>query len=152
MYAQNHIVNWFVIYHILDIRKTAVYEWYQTLPLLTKGPAPRLLSTCCITSLKCLSSVRTPCWPMQSSQQEQCDCRWRVLTGLLHNITLFFMITGHTKFSPDWCFWEVHVRWFHICVSILTKYRVTCTFYYIHVYEVQKIYLQIPAYEDWRAT
>ena len=29
---------------------------------------------------------------------------WRVLTGLHQNITLSFMITGHTKFSPDWCF------------------------------------------------
>ena len=29
---------------------------------------------------------------------------WRVLTGLHTSITLSFMITGHTKFSPDWCF------------------------------------------------
>ena len=29
---------------------------------------------------------------------------WRVLTGLHQNITLSFMIAGHTKFSPDWCF------------------------------------------------
>ena len=29
---------------------------------------------------------------------------WRVLTGLHDNITLSFMIAGHTKFSPDWCF------------------------------------------------
>ena len=29
---------------------------------------------------------------------------WRVLTGLYKNIILSFMITGHTKFSPDWCF------------------------------------------------
>ena len=29
---------------------------------------------------------------------------WRVLTGLHNNITLSFMIAGHTKFSPDWCF------------------------------------------------
>jgi len=27
-----------------------------------------------------------------------------VLTGLHNNITLSFMIAGHTKFSPDWCF------------------------------------------------
>ena len=26
---------------------------------------------------------------------------WRVLT---RNITLSFMVAGHTKFSPDWCF------------------------------------------------
>ena len=29
---------------------------------------------------------------------------WCVLTGVHQNITLSFMITGHTKFSPDWCF------------------------------------------------
>ena len=29
---------------------------------------------------------------------------WRVLTGLHNNITLSFMVAGHTKFSPDWCF------------------------------------------------
>ena len=29
---------------------------------------------------------------------------WRVLTGLHENITLSFMVAGHTKFSPDWCF------------------------------------------------
>ena len=29
---------------------------------------------------------------------------WHVLTGLHKNITLSFMVTGHMKFSPDWCF------------------------------------------------
>ena len=29
---------------------------------------------------------------------------WRVLTGRHKKITLSFMITGHTKFSCDWCF------------------------------------------------
>ena len=29
---------------------------------------------------------------------------WRVLTGLHQTISLHFMITGHTKFSPDACF------------------------------------------------
>ena len=29
---------------------------------------------------------------------------WRVLTELHKNITLSFMITGHMKFLPDWCF------------------------------------------------
>ena len=29
---------------------------------------------------------------------------WRVLAGLHNSITLSFMISGHTKFSPDWCF------------------------------------------------
>ena len=29
---------------------------------------------------------------------------WRVLTGLHHSIRFHFLITGHTKFSPDACF------------------------------------------------
>lgn len=29
---------------------------------------------------------------------------YRVMTGLHTEITLSFMIAGHTKFSPDWCF------------------------------------------------
>ena len=29
---------------------------------------------------------------------------WRVMTGQHKHITLSFMIPGHTKFSPDWCF------------------------------------------------
>ena len=29
---------------------------------------------------------------------------WRVMTGQHDEITLSFMIPGHTKFSPDWCF------------------------------------------------
>ena len=29
---------------------------------------------------------------------------WRVLVVLLKRITLSFLIVGHPKFSPDWCF------------------------------------------------
>jgi hypothetical protein len=29
---------------------------------------------------------------------------WRVVTGLHRNITLSFLVVGHTKFAPDWCF------------------------------------------------
>ena len=29
---------------------------------------------------------------------------WRVLTGRHRSITLSFLIAGHTKFAPDWCF------------------------------------------------
>ena len=29
---------------------------------------------------------------------------WRVLTGRHSSITYFFLVVGHTKFSPDWCF------------------------------------------------
>ena len=29
---------------------------------------------------------------------------WRVLTNRHSSITLSFLVVGHTKFSPDWCF------------------------------------------------
>ena len=29
---------------------------------------------------------------------------WRVLTGRHSEVTLSFLVVGHTKFSPDWCF------------------------------------------------
>ena len=29
---------------------------------------------------------------------------WRVLTGRHTSITLSFLVVGHTKFAPDWCF------------------------------------------------
>ena len=37
---------------------------------------------------------------------------YRVMTGLHDVITLSFLITGHTKFSPDWCFslWKKKYR------------------------------------------
>ena len=46
------------------------------------------------------------------SGQNQNSCMmqylmWRVLTGHHKNITLSFLLTGHTKFSCDWCFGQV---------------------------------------------
>jgi len=29
---------------------------------------------------------------------------WRVLVGLNHEIKMSFLLVGHTKFAPDWCF------------------------------------------------
>jgi hypothetical protein len=29
---------------------------------------------------------------------------WRVMKGLHRKITISFLVVGHTKFSPDWCF------------------------------------------------
>ena len=29
---------------------------------------------------------------------------WRVLVGLNQSITISFLLVGHTKFAPDWCF------------------------------------------------
>ena len=36
---------------------------------------------------------------------------WRVLTGLHKRMTLSFMMVGHTKFSPDWCFGLIKQKW-----------------------------------------
>ena len=44
---------------------------------------------------------------------------WRVLTGLHHSIGLHFMITGHTKFSPDACFGLIKRKFRRTDVSLL---------------------------------
>ena len=44
---------------------------------------------------------------------------WRVMTGLHHTISLHFMITGHTKFSPDACFGLVKRKFRKTAVSSL---------------------------------
>ena len=45
---------------------------------------------------------------------------WRVMTGLHTEITLSFMIPGHTKFSPDWCFGLLKKRYRRTKVGGLT--------------------------------
>ena len=44
---------------------------------------------------------------------------WRVLSGLHQSITLSFMMVGHTKFSPDWCFGLLKQRYKKTFVSSL---------------------------------
>ena len=44
---------------------------------------------------------------------------WRVLTGLHQSIRLHFMITGHTKFSPDTCFGLIKRKFRRTDVSCL---------------------------------
>ena len=44
---------------------------------------------------------------------------WRVMTGLHHEITMSFMLVGHTKFSPDWCFGLFKERYQRTFVSSL---------------------------------
>ena len=44
---------------------------------------------------------------------------WRVMTGLHHTINLHFMITGHTKFSPDACFGLIKRKFRKTAVSCL---------------------------------
>ena len=45
---------------------------------------------------------------------------WRVMTGQHDQITLSFMIPGHTKFSPDWCFGLLKKRYRRTKVGGLT--------------------------------
>ena len=46
-------------------------------------------------------------------------CAWRVLSGLHESITMSFMLVGHTKFSPDWCFGLLKQRFRRTFVSSL---------------------------------
>ena len=77
---------------------------------------------------------------------------WRVLTGLHRTITLSFMVVGHTKFAPDWCFGLIKQRYRRTNVSCLDDImRVVDSS--AHVNEVQLVGTQegdiiVPTY-DW---
>ncbi len=44
---------------------------------------------------------------------------WRTIHKLHHFVTLNFMISGHTKFGPDWCFGLRKQKYRHTCVLTL---------------------------------
>ena len=44
---------------------------------------------------------------------------WRVLTGFNERIEISFMLVGHTKFAPDWCFGLLKQRFRHTNVGCL---------------------------------
>lgn len=44
---------------------------------------------------------------------------WRVMTGLHHAIEYNFLLAGHTKFSPDWCFGLVKQKAWKTFISSL---------------------------------
>lgn len=48
-------------------------------------------------------------------------CAWRVAVGLHKSITLNFLITGHTKFAPDWCFGLLKQAFRRHAVSSITE-------------------------------
>ena len=61
------------------------------------------------------------CWAHSSGMGDVCMplsvCRymlfyliWRTLHGLHRSISLNFMVAGHTKFAPDWCFGLLKMR------------------------------------------
>ena len=46
---------------------------------------------------------------------------WRVINSHHHSITLNFLLTGHTKFAPDWCFGLLKKRYRVTDVSSLDE-------------------------------
>ena len=44
---------------------------------------------------------------------------WRTLHGFHCNITVNFMVAGHTKFAPDWCFGLLKQKYHRTPVSCL---------------------------------
>lgn len=48
-------------------------------------------------------------------------CAWRIMNGLHKSITLNFLIAGHTKFAPDWCFGLLKQAFRRHSVSSLEK-------------------------------
>ena len=50
-------------------------------------------------------------------------CAWRVATGLHKSITLNFLITGHTKFAPDWWFGLLKQAFRRHAVSSLQRWN-----------------------------
>ncbi|XP_050401008.1 uncharacterized protein LOC126817880 [Patella vulgata] len=44
---------------------------------------------------------------------------WRVMNNLHRSITMNFLITGHTKFAPDWCFGLIKQKYRLTMVSCL---------------------------------
>ena len=47
---------------------------------------------------------------------------WRVMTGLHHNVELHFLLAGHTKFAPDWCFGLIKQKYRRTLTSSLDDF------------------------------
>ena len=46
---------------------------------------------------------------------------WRVMVGLHQSVTMSFLLVGHTKFAPDWCFGLFKQRFRRTFVSSLQE-------------------------------
>ena len=46
---------------------------------------------------------------------------WRVMVGLNQSVTISFLLVGHTKFAPDWCFGLFKLRFRRTFVSSLQE-------------------------------
>ncbi|XP_014674791.1 PREDICTED: uncharacterized protein LOC106814923 [Priapulus caudatus] len=47
---------------------------------------------------------------------------WRIINGLHRSISLNFLVAGHTKFAPDWCFGLVKQKYRRTMVSSLDNF------------------------------
>jgi len=74
---------------------------------LTLERGPTVLFQCCIT-FYATTVLGRPDTDNCAGQNKNCYVMaylmWRVLTGLHQEIKISFLLVGHTKFSPDWCF------------------------------------------------
>ncbi len=52
---------------------------------------------------------------------------WRSMTERHTRITLSFLAVGHTKFSPDWCFWLLKRLYRRTVVGSLMDIAEVCT-------------------------
>ena len=48
--------------------------------------------------------IRRCCWGQNKNNYVIWYYCWRILCGLHNAILYSFLIAGHTKYSPDWCF------------------------------------------------
>lgn len=48
-------------------------------------------------------------------------CAWRTIHTLHHSLGLHFLIAGHTKFAPDWCFGLIKQRFRRTRVNTLAE-------------------------------
>jgi hypothetical protein len=48
-------------------------------------------------------------------------CAWWAMHKLHHNLDLHYLITGHTKFAPDWCFDFIKQRFRKTRVNTLSE-------------------------------
>ena len=64
-----------------------------------------------------MGSALTP--PLNSYRHMMQYLAWRCMVGLQETITLNFLMVGHTKFSPDWCFGQFKRCYCHTRVSCL---------------------------------
>ena len=76
---------------------------------------------------------------------------WRVLVGLNKTITLSFLIPGHTKFAPDWCFgllkWEFR-RTKVGCLDDIVRVEKSATVNHAQLVGTQDGRVLVPMY-DW---